>query len=245
MQERSERTRRKLVHAGAEMFRRNGYAQATLGEIAAFAGVTKGALYFHFSSKEELAEVVQQRSCALLHESVRERRAGGDGPLQILIDTTHWLARNLREEPAIVAGFRITSECAGPGERVTDFHRVWLATVCGLLRQARDAGELRERIGWESAESLVAAAACGIEALAGTGMPFAELERRVCGLWSLLLPSLVPRGAEAAYRTGPREGEPASRTPQSSAEAAGAAEPAGAAAVPAAHVPPVAWRSLR
>ncbi|MFJ9646076.1 ScbR family autoregulator-binding transcription factor [Streptomyces sp. NPDC101206] len=204
MQERSERTRRKLVHAGAEMFHRNGYASATLGEIAAAAGVTKGALYFHFASKDELAEAVQRHGRELLHQSVRATRASGASPLQTLVDTTHWLARTLREEPAIPAGFRITKECAGLPQPATDFHRIWLDAVCELLRQARDAGELRAGR-WESTESLVAAAACGIEALAGTGMPHAELRRRVSGLWSLLLPCLVPEGTEKNFRTGPPE----------------------------------------
>ncbi|MFF1339808.1 ScbR family autoregulator-binding transcription factor [Streptomyces sp. NPDC058290] len=211
MQDRSERTRRKLVHAGAEMFHRNGYANATLGEIAAFAGVTKGALYFHFASKDELAEAVQRRGCELLHESVRELRASGLSPLQTLISTTHWLALNLREEPAIPASFRITKECAGLPALATDFHRIWLAEVCGLLRQARDAGELRAEGRWESIESLVAAASCGIESLAGTGMPYAELQRRVAGVWSLLLPCLVPEGAEKNFRVGMPGTDPAPR----------------------------------
>lgn len=202
VQERSERTRRKLVHAGAEMFHRNGYANATLLEIAAFAGVTKGALYFHFASKDELARAVQLRGCELLRESVSDLRASGSSPLQILVDTTHWLALNLREEPAIPASFRITTECAGLPALATDFHRIWLAEVCGLLCEARDAGELRAEGRWESIESLVAAAACGIETLAATGMPYAELQRRVSGLWSLLLPSLVPEGAEREFRIG-------------------------------------------
>ncbi|MFG2978406.1 ScbR family autoregulator-binding transcription factor [Streptomyces sp. NPDC048331] len=202
MQDRSERTRRKLVHAGAEMFHRNGYANATLGEIAAFAGVTKGALYFHFASKDELAEAVQLRGCELLYESVRELRASGLSPLQTLINTTHWLAINLCEEPAIPASFRITKECAGLPTLATDFYRIWLAEIYELLRQARDTGELRADVHWESIESLVAAVACGIEALAGTGMPYAEFQLRVSWLWSLLMPCLVPEGAQEGLRAG-------------------------------------------
>lgn len=214
MQERSDRTRRKLVHAGAEMFHRNGYAHATLGGIAASAGVTKGALYFHFASKEELAEAVQARGRALLDESVRERLAAGTSPLQTLVDTTHWLARNLREEPAVPASFRIAKECAGLAQPVPDFHRIWLAAVSKLLRQARDAGELREEVRWENAESLVAAVAGGIETLAGTDMPYAELQRRVSGLWSLLLPVLVPEGAEQDFRCRAAGPDPLPRAEQ-------------------------------
>ncbi|ARE72656.1 MULTISPECIES: ScbR family autoregulator-binding transcription factor [Streptomyces] len=210
MQERSERTRRRLVHAGAEMFHRNGYANATLGEIAAAAGVTKGALYFHFASKDELAEAVQQRGCALLHDAVRTLRQDGVSPLQALIDITHWLAWTLHEEPAIPASFRITKECGQPAPRgctptrpaVVDFHRAWISAVSTLLRLARDAGELPAAgRRWESAQALVAAAACGIETMSATGMSYAELQGKVAALWALLLPSLVAVGREREYQT--------------------------------------------
>ncbi|MEU9164178.1 ScbR family autoregulator-binding transcription factor [Streptomyces sp. NPDC048424] len=208
MQERSERTRRRLVHAAAEMFHRNGYASATLGEIAGAAGVTKGALYFHFASKDELAEAVQQRGYTLLHDEVRALRESGASPLQALIDITHWLAAALYEDPAIPASFRITKEC-GAGPRgpvgaqsvVVDFHAAWISAVCTLLRLARDAGELpaADRA-WEGAEALVAAVACGIEVLSGTGMPYRELQRKVAALWALLLPGLVTAESVRKYR---------------------------------------------
>ncbi|MFJ6797959.1 ScbR family autoregulator-binding transcription factor [Streptomyces sp. NPDC091268] len=212
MQARSERTRRKLVRAGAELFRRNGYANATLGDIAVAAGVTKGALYFHFASKDELAEAVQERGGAMLREEARALRRRGVPPLQALVDLTHWLARTLNEDPALPASFRITKECAGSEPPVTDFHRAWLTTVCDLLREARDAGELREDQ-WEGVESAVAAAACGIEVLAGLGLPYGELRRRISALWLLLLPGLVPAGRAAQYRTSVADTETALTAP--------------------------------
>lgn len=210
MQERSERTRRRLVFAGAELFHRHGYANATLGDIARAAGVTKGALYFHFASKDDLADAVQRKGCRLLQEAVRGLREGGASPLQALIDTTHWLARTLHEDAAIPASFRIAKECAGQEPAVLDFHEAWLESVCGLLRMARDAGELAgtgagagelgpER--WEEAEALVAAALSGIEVLSGTGLSYEELRRKVAALWGLLLPSLVGAARVGGYRT--------------------------------------------
>ncbi|MDX3538524.1 ScbR family autoregulator-binding transcription factor [Streptomyces sp. MB09-01] len=206
MQERSERTRRRLVGAAAEMFHRNGYANATLDEIAGAAGVTKGALYFHFASKDELAEAVQQRGHTLLHDEVRALRESGASPLQALIDITHWLATTLHEDPAIPASFRITKEC-GARPAVVDFHAAWISAVCTLLRLARDAGEVpaAER-GWEGAQALVTAAACGIEVLSGTGMPYRELQRKVAAMWALLLPGLVDGERVREYRAQARGG---------------------------------------
>ncbi|EFL20034.1 predicted protein [Streptomyces sp. C] len=219
-----------MVFAGAELFHRNGYANATLGEIAGAAGVTKGALYFHFASKDELADAVQQRGCGLLHEAVRGLREGGASPLQALIDTTHWLARTLHEDPAIPASFRITKECAGHQPASVDFHGAWLSVVCELLRMARDVGELpldRPAVGvsdgaedagsaadrWESAEALVAAAVCGIEVLAGTGLSYEELQRKVAALWGLLLPSLVGAERVREYRIAAAADTAAAREP--------------------------------
>lgn len=242
MQARSERTRRRLVHAGAEMFNRNGYANATLGQIAGAAGMTKGALYFHFASKDGLADAVQQQARAMLAGYVGELGRAGVPPVQALIDMTHWLARVLHEDPVIRASFRITNECTGRQPPVTDFHQEWISAVWQLLDQARTAGELRDHACPEPAQTLVAAAVCGIEVLAGTGMPYAELRRRVGALWELLLSPLVPAGNEQRYRTHlPAAGE----QPQKQAADAGPPPVGHPSEMPAEPAPRAAAASSR
>jgi AcrR family transcriptional regulator len=49
-----EQTRKALLAAAAEVFGRNGFAGASLEEIADVAGYTTGALYYHFASKQQL-----------------------------------------------------------------------------------------------------------------------------------------------------------------------------------------------
>jgi TetR/AcrR family transcriptional repressor of nem operon len=46
----------RLVDAGTELVRRNGYVATTVDEICAEAGVTKGAFFHHFPNKEALAK---------------------------------------------------------------------------------------------------------------------------------------------------------------------------------------------
>ncbi|MFF2744269.1 TetR family transcriptional regulator [Kitasatospora sp. NPDC058048] len=112
VQERSERTRGRLVEAGAVLFDRRGYAGATLGEIAAAAGVTKGALYFHFASKEELAGAVSGQAERSLRSACAELRAASS-PIQGLIDAGYWLVDALGADPVIRAAFRLGREDAG------------------------------------------------------------------------------------------------------------------------------------
>ena len=55
---RREMTRNTLLEAAAEVFAEKGFGGASLEEIAERAGFTRGAIYKHFSSKEELFECV-------------------------------------------------------------------------------------------------------------------------------------------------------------------------------------------
>src|SRR4051794_28130562 len=52
--ERRAQTRAKLLRAAGGVFARRGYHEATLDEIADKAGLSKGALYYNFASKEDL-----------------------------------------------------------------------------------------------------------------------------------------------------------------------------------------------
>src|SRR5437660_3961614 len=47
-------TRRALVHAARRLFSRNGYSATSLDEVCERARVTKGALYHHFTNKQDL-----------------------------------------------------------------------------------------------------------------------------------------------------------------------------------------------
>lgn len=53
-----EATIRKLIDLGREMFSQYGYAETPMEELVAQAGVTRGALYHHFGSKEGLFKAV-------------------------------------------------------------------------------------------------------------------------------------------------------------------------------------------
>lgn len=52
--EESEQTRIRLMEAGTRMFAEYGYAYSTLDDIAKCAGLSRGAVYWHFKGKGEL-----------------------------------------------------------------------------------------------------------------------------------------------------------------------------------------------
>nr|MBN2276759.1 TetR/AcrR family transcriptional regulator [candidate division Zixibacteria bacterium] len=57
----AEKRRSQLIRAAEKVFARKGYLGSTTEEIARSAGLTKGALYFHFKGKEDIFfEVIRQ-----------------------------------------------------------------------------------------------------------------------------------------------------------------------------------------
>jgi AcrR family transcriptional regulator len=77
--DRSAQTRTALVTAARELFAEKGFAATSRDEIAARAGVTRGALYHHFESKTAVAAAVVAELEAELVERVVSAAADGAG----------------------------------------------------------------------------------------------------------------------------------------------------------------------
>ena len=57
--EEAEQTRRRIMQAALGTFHRRGIARTTLEQVARAARVTRGAIYWHFSGKEELLRAIR------------------------------------------------------------------------------------------------------------------------------------------------------------------------------------------
>src|SRR5579864_5438250 len=86
----SERTRERLLQAASREIYRLGFQSASLDTILAVAGVTKGALYYHFDSKEALGYAVVEELIApdVRGKWVRPLQSGKD-PIDALIGAVH------------------------------------------------------------------------------------------------------------------------------------------------------------
>ena len=73
-------TRAKLVDAALQLFSTSGYEHATVDDISQAAGYSKGAYYFHFSTKDDiLLELLRIWTEDRSARARRRRRADGDG----------------------------------------------------------------------------------------------------------------------------------------------------------------------
>jgi len=91
--------REELLAAAVRVFARRGYRDAGVDEIAAEAGYSKGALYWHFSGKEELlTTLLEERIDAPMRELVALLESASPDR-DMSVEATSEFARQLREQP--------------------------------------------------------------------------------------------------------------------------------------------------
>ena len=91
----AEQTREAVIAAAVTVFLERGFARATFDEVARAAGVTRGAVYWHFRDKLAIFHALERRA-DLPNEALASRlraRLGDDRGL----DPLHELTRTIRE----------------------------------------------------------------------------------------------------------------------------------------------------
>lgn len=82
--EEAEKTRESLIDAAEQVFISKGIGAASLEEIAQLAGVTRGALYWHFENKSALLMAVHERAKAPLDMVYEDALLEGKDPVEAL-----------------------------------------------------------------------------------------------------------------------------------------------------------------
>ncbi|MCQ4208875.1 ScbR family autoregulator-binding transcription factor [Streptomyces longispororuber] len=183
------RTRKSLIDAAAAVFAEEGYVPSSLATISKRAGVSNGALHFHFENKKALAQAVEEAATDVIHELVRLSGSASTSALQALVDATHRLVACLSDDIVVRAGFDLSAEHALGAD--AGLVRTWHTWVEETLHRAEAEGHLAPGVSPDVAAAAVVAVTVGIEVLAG-GDPQWLAERRIAGFWELLLPGLAP-----------------------------------------------------
>jgi AcrR family transcriptional regulator len=187
-QVRAARTRQALIVAAAETFADEGYALATLPAISKRAGVSAGALHFHFASKEDLAREVESVATDSVEKLAERCRYAADTSLQSLVHTMSGLLLAVTRDPVVRAGFKLSGD---PSRKNGAEMLHWLQRqVHGLVVEARNAGELVGDVSPDAATTVIVAAVVGLEALGAADRHYLSAER-VREFWTFILPRLA------------------------------------------------------
>lgn len=189
-QERAELTRYALTMAAARSFDRSGYQRTTLFEVSRAATMSKGALSFHFGSKEELADTVRREACTRTYEAAEALRDKDQPALQTLIDLTHLVAHQLAHDHMARAAVKLARELETPPDPEVNPLACWRQVFTDVAREAEKDGALT---GGTTAEAVAELAFCLASAAhpEQTGQD-SDIHQRLAGHWQLLLDGLLP-----------------------------------------------------
>lgn len=157
-QDRSTRTRQLVLTAASELFAEHGFRHTSVKDVADRVEMTKGAVYFHYPTKEALAVAVVEehygRWPALLEQVVAE----GYGPLDTVAEMLARAAMAFRDDVIVQAGARLQIERPQIDAQLPTPYVDWTELLESLLVSAQEGGELREGVRpAAAARSLVAA----------------------------------------------------------------------------------------
>ena len=143
-----ERTRERLLQAAFGEVYRSGFQSASLDGILTAAGVTKGALYYHFGSKEALGYAVIEEIIAPDNRSqwLRPLESGKD-PIAALIGSVRDISVRTEDVRGGCALLNLAQEMsplhAGFRRRLKRVFHAWQQGVASVLREGQAHGWVR------------------------------------------------------------------------------------------------------
>src|SRR5579859_5985430 len=166
-----ERTRNRLLQAAFREIHRSGFQSAGIDTILAATNVTKGALYYHFGSKEALGyAVVEEKIAKLTHDRwLRPMQSEGDA-IDILISVVRRIPDSPKDVRAGCPLLLLSQEMSPLDEqfrkRLEKIFLDWQEGVAALLRKGQSQGTVRRDLHPDETASFLIATVEGYATLA-------------------------------------------------------------------------------
>ena len=196
LQARAEATRRRIIDSAVELFAEIGYGETGLADVLQHAGVSKGAFYYHFDSKEAVATaIIEEFQCTAGKAATAAFRA--DSPtLEELIAVTYAVQALMHNDKLTQVGHRLCQaldQVSSAGARV---YLSWTDRFLDMVKQVIERGEMLDGVDPNDvAEAVwVGIVGCNLVSAAIGDDPYARLGR----CWRIMVRSIVPKGSLTA-----------------------------------------------
>jgi AcrR family transcriptional regulator len=190
-QARSELTRRKIITSAVDLFSEFGYAATGLGDIIDRADLTKGALYYHFDSKESLATAVIVEGGVNVLGTFRSISESSSPALENIIHGQFVVTEFIRTDQLARVAVQLLRAFGGFNEAAGHIYAGWLDEVTNRVRHATAEGDVRSDLDPMAIAELILDTILGSELLSHATAGGADLRERVTRTWEILLPAFV------------------------------------------------------
>lgn len=190
-QARSEATRQKIINAAVDLFGDVGYSETGLGEIIERAQMTKGALYYHFDSKEHLAAAIIEEGAASVVNAFGEVANSAAPALETMIHGSFVVAQLMFADAVARTAVQLGRALAGFSEAASRAYSDWLSVMAAAARRAKAEGDLRGDLDADTVAECLTSAMLGSELMSSAVSRGEDLIRRLTKSWEILLPAIA------------------------------------------------------
>lgn len=136
-----------IIAAALEVFVEKGFAAARLEDIAARAGVSKGAIYLYFATKEDIFRAVVEQSLAPNLQTVKNVAADGQTPFPELLKIFAATVSHLLERQPIGGIIKVViGESRNFPELARAWHDTLVAPALAAMTSAIATAQAREEL---------------------------------------------------------------------------------------------------
>ncbi|MBV9514508.1 MAG: TetR/AcrR family transcriptional regulator, partial [Mycobacteriaceae bacterium] len=145
-QARSDVTRQKIIDAAVELFTDVGYDATSLGDIIDRVEVTKGAFYYHFDSKESLAQAIVADGATALTGAFAGITSAPAPALENIIHGVFVVADLVRADKLAGTAVRLSRALGELSEASSQAYNVLLQAFSAQTAKAQEQGDLRDSL---------------------------------------------------------------------------------------------------
>ncbi|OJZ72861.1 TetR family transcriptional regulator [Mycobacterium paraffinicum] len=181
------------MKAASHQFARRPYHEVGLDDILAEARLTKGALYFHFTSKQALAIAIIDEQTADMTIAVQDLMSRGLSGLETVIDFSFLVAVQDIKSALFRAALNLVETVGQSEGRHQNLFGQWIKTLAAIAEQAIGEGDIDDRCGPEDLARMMLSAHMGLRKTSSLDEPERFLhDLQKC--WTLLLSGILRPG---------------------------------------------------
>lgn len=189
-QARAEATRRRIIDSAVDLFSEMGYGETGLADVLQRAGVSKGAFYYHFDSKEAVAAAIIEDYTLHSKESMRAGVDSAQPLLDQIIAATFVAAEMLASDKTARIGNQLLQSLGQVSPTAIAVYRQWSDEFTSTLARGIDDAGLRQGGDAVEAAQAIWAGVLGCHLLSSAFND--DAHTRLANLWRSTMRSLVP-----------------------------------------------------
>ncbi|MGV0643017.1 ScbR family autoregulator-binding transcription factor [Mycolicibacterium sp. XJ879] len=199
-QARSEATRQRIIASAVQLFNEVGYDSTALGDIIEHAGLTKGALYYHFDSKQSLATAIIEEGNAILLRAFSSITKLSAPALERIIHGSFFVGHLMRTDMVARIGLHLLQALGEFNEVAVQQYEGWVHSVLLNVTEGIEEGDVRPDLDTRSISEAIIGAMMGAELLSSATTSGTDLLPRIATMWDVLLPGIATADSLPYFR---------------------------------------------